>query len=143
MQPDHDPASRADPIAYWQRRATAYRELVEAMQNLLVTTPTIIKRIAVVRVQYNQRGFLGNEADIHCRAGQLRGMKRAAVKFSVVRRLWMVCQLTPNGLGSTHDNLQAWDHLIMAKAHKAGRDFHYAKYLMTEESERWTYEHTN
>ncbi len=135
-----EPMSRSDPR--WARKAREYRAALEARQHVLVTGESIVKRIALVRIKtpYNKTG---GESEYVCFAGQIRGLHRGYVSAkTTVVRVWGVYTRDPNAVGGLQQ-IQRWDHLCMAQAHRDGRNYHYAKYLMTEDIDKWTHELSN
>jgi hypothetical protein len=126
----------------WAQKAREYRAAIEAKTHALITTETVVKRIALVRITtpYNKKK---GESEYVCFAGQIRGIHKAYVSAkTTVVRVWAVYSVDP-GVSGGLQQIQRWDHLCMAQAHRDGRNYHYAKYLMTEDIDKWTHELSN
>jgi hypothetical protein len=137
----------------WAAKAKEYREAIEARMAMLVTQPTLLKRGAVIRYKRHRHQRLPEEQIYMCgerqgrgiplRLGQIvRNTKPPMLELRIVR-VWIVCTINVLHDEQTFEIHNRWQRIEMAKAHRDGRNFHYAKYLMTEKEEQWTRELAN
>lgn len=95
--------------------------------HMLITQPTSIKRM--VRITVNGK----YKTETYYTRTQLRDARRKLKTFKnnnnlTVVRLW--------GMYAEIGLFEQWDNLLCAKAMKEGRDFHFAKYLMSPDSNK-------
>jgi hypothetical protein len=97
----------------------------------------VIKRMAIVR--YKRHWNLNETGETHCKVGEMReriDSKRRSHLISI-SKVWVVEGVSQSDMEKTVEHSR-WNNLHMAQAHRDGREYHYAKHLMTEDSDKWT-----
>lgn len=127
------------PPGYWEERAKKFQEAFEA-KSYLVTVPTKLLRGVVCRFTHlrskevEESIYLGvrpgNNLYSHLMAREYRNVRTQRLQLA---RVWLVVSITNIHDETDYEIHSRWDNLPMAKAHVAGRNFHYAKFLMTKE----------
>jgi hypothetical protein len=110
--------------------AADYRAALENKDHLLVTRKTVVRRALVIRwkdfmgtsVSYRDIAYRGQVHDVL--TNKLYGVENTV-------RVWVV-----RDADGTVEHAR-WERYIMAKAHRDGRMYHYAKYIMTEGDAQW------
>lgn len=125
---------------FWENKAREYQTALEAKTYLLVTRKSRIHRTAIVRwmavsgearqpYEERQSSVRGRQV-----AAFVRNLRRNTVRELRIHRIWTVVE------DAIHDELtvQTWEKLVMAQAHRDGRNFHYAKWLMSKDMDQVT-----
>jgi hypothetical protein len=131
--------TKAEIDERWRKRAIEYREALEAQTHLLVVVPCRLNRMLIVR--YHSPHLKPEIREVHSMRGQLHYHLEGTAQHRLNRRnnvttivrVWIVRDSV-----EPFTEHSRWNSIHMARAHRDGRLFHYAKHLMTEDSDKWT-----
>lgn len=111
---------------HWAQKAREYQAEIEAKRYSFVQHESFVRRMVLVETHRHQEIQFMRRQGWHLRAA-FSGWDRKHIK--IIKRVWVVV--------SFRGQTEKWTRIEMAKAHAAGRNYHYARYLMTKDAERW------
>ncbi len=110
----------------WKKKAAEFQAKVERDYTEIRTKPTL-RRVARIE-SCNPGGFTHVTYAVHCPANKqaINGVHSLCKHRQNIRivRMWEVW-IEPDR------PQQRWERLVMARAHRDGLEFHYARWLMT------------